>query len=100
MFIVSLSYIRPLAEVDAVLSAHVAWLKQGYASGTFIASGRKVPRDGGVIMARAKSRAALDQCLALDPFAQAGVARYEVIEFIPSMTAVGLEGLNEQSPSH
>jgi uncharacterized protein YciI len=99
MFIVSLTYIRPLSEVDAVLDAHVSWLKQGYLDGLFLASGRKVPRDGGVIMARASSREALERVLADDPFARAGVARYDVIEFTPSMTAAGLEQLVESGPA-
>jgi uncharacterized protein YciI len=43
MFIVSLTYKRPLEEVDRQLDAHVAYLKQEYANGNFIASGRKVP---------------------------------------------------------
>lgn len=47
MFIVSLTYKRPLSEVDQHLEAHVAYLKQQYGDGHFIASGRKVPRTGG-----------------------------------------------------
>lgn len=97
MFIVSLSYIRPLEEVDAALEAHVGWLKQGYAEGVFVASGRKVPRDGGVILAQAADRATLERRLAQDPFALASVARYDIIEFIPSMTAAGLEGLKQSA---
>lgn len=95
MFIVSLTYTRPLEEVDAQLDAHVAYLKQEYAAGHFIASGRKVPRTGGIILARLKSRSELEAILQNDPFALAGVAKYDVIEFTPSMTAKGLESLLE-----
>ena len=94
MYVVSLSYTAPLSDVDALLPAHVAWLNQAYADGLFLASGRKVPRSGGVILARGE-RAALEARLADDPFAKAGVARYDIIEFVPSMTAAGLEGLKE-----
>ncbi|UTH75380.1 YciI family protein [Chromobacterium sp. IIBBL 290-4] len=94
MFVVSLTYIAPLSDVDALLAAHVEWLKQAYADGLFVASGRKVPRDGGVILARGE-RAALEARLAQDPFAKGGVARYDIIEFVPSMAAPGLEGLKE-----
>jgi uncharacterized protein YciI len=93
MFILSLTYIRPLEEVDAVLAAHVEWLKAGYATGVFLASGRKVPRDGGIILARADSRAEIERMAALDPFATSGVARYEITEFTASMTAPGLEAI-------
>ncbi|TDR80262.1 YciI family protein [Paludibacterium purpuratum] len=92
MFVVTLTYIQPLTEVDKLLAAHVEWLKGGYASGMAIASGRKVPRDGGVILARGE-RAELEAWLAQDPFAVGGVARYDIVEFVPSMAASGFEAL-------
>ena len=52
MFIVTLTYLKPVEEVDALMHDHVEWLKKGYADGLFIASGRRVPRTGGVILAR------------------------------------------------
>ncbi|WP_047249854.1 YciI family protein [Chromobacterium subtsugae] len=94
MYVVSLSYTAPLSDIDALLPTHVAWLNQAYADGLFLASGRKVPRSGGVILARGE-RAGLEARLADDPFAKAGVARYDITEFVPSMTAAGLEGLKE-----
>jgi len=93
MFIVTLTYIRPLEELDALMDAHVAWLKKHYESGLFVASGRQVPRKGGLILARSGDRAALEALLARDPFVQNGVARTDVIEFVPSMTAPGAEVL-------
>ena len=95
MFIVSLHYVRPLEEVDRHLEAHVAYLKQQYAQGHFLASGRKVPRTGGVILARVGSREALQAVLEQDPFHQNQVAEYEVIEFVPGMVAEGLESIRE-----
>lgn len=91
MFIVSLTYVAPLERVDAALSAHVAYLEEQYAAGVFLASGRKVPRTGGVILAKAGSREALDAVLARDPFALAGVATYDVTEMAVSKAAPGLE---------
>jgi len=90
MFIVSLSYIAPLEEIDAQLEHHVHWLKQGYADGLFLASGRKEPRTGGIILAQGQ-RHTLQQYLQQDPFALAGLARYDMTEFTPSMSASGLE---------
>lgn len=71
------------------------FFEEQYDAGVFLASGRRVPRTGGVILARAESREALDTLLECDPFAQAGAARYEVVEFIPSMTCSELEFLKE-----
>ena len=79
--------------IDQHLDAHVAYLKRQYAAGNFIASGRKVPRTGGVILASVSSRAKLTSILAEDPFHKAGLAEYSVTEFSPSMVAEGLEKL-------
>ncbi|MGL4207096.1 MAG: YciI family protein [Aeromonadaceae bacterium] len=90
MFIVLLEYQRPLEEVDALIPAHREFLNRHYAAGHFLLSGRQEPRTGGVIVATLPSRIQLDQLLQEDPFYQAGVARYQIIEFIPSMTAPDL----------
>lgn len=95
MFVVIVSYIQPLDAVDAHLADHVKFLENQYEAGIFLASGRRVPRTGGVILARAASKDTLLEVLRQDPFHQHGVARYEVIEFTPSMTAPGLEWLGE-----
>ncbi len=92
MFILSLTYKVPLETVDQHLEAHVAWLKEGYANGVCVASGRKVPRTGGVILARGE-RAAVEAFCQSDPFAIHGVADYQLIEVDFSMTAEGLEAL-------
>jgi len=87
MFVVDLHYVGSLDRVDAAMSEHVEFLKKNYASGVFIASGRKVPRTGGIIIAVAQDRAALDSVLCQDPFQQLGLAQYSITEFIPSMLA-------------
>ncbi|MGF1867475.1 YciI family protein [Enterovibrio norvegicus] len=95
MFVVSLTYTVALSEVDQYIDAHMAYLEKQYAEGHFLASGRKVPRTGGIILARANDRAHLDAILRADPFYQAGVADYDIMEFEPSMTAEGLDGLKK-----
>lgn len=93
MFIANLTYIRPLEEVDALIPAHIAFLDEHYASGTFIASGRKVPRTGGVILIAGSERGAVIDILDKDPFKKAGVAEYELLEFIPTKMQAGFESL-------
>jgi len=95
MFVVLLSYTCDISKVEQHLAAHVAYLEQQYAAGVFLASGRKVPRTGGVILAQADSRDQLLQILAQDPFQQQQLADYEVIEFIPSKTAAALAFLQQ-----
>lgn len=87
MFIISLTYKMPLDEVDKHLPAHVSFLNDQYASGHFIASGRKVPRTGGIILSNMQSRDALNEVLQNDPFMQYGVADYDIVEFVPSMVS-------------
>ena len=92
MHIVTLTYKVPNDEVDRHLEGHMAWLKEGYASGTFLAAGHRVPRTGGMIFAQGE-RAAVEAFARLDPFAVNGVADYAVTEVNLTMTAEGLEGL-------
>ena len=91
MFVVRLTYERPLADVDALLPAHRQYLEAMYGAGIFLLSGRTEPRDGGVILACAATLAELQSALALDPFQ--AVASYTVIEFLPSMAAPPLASL-------
>ena len=93
MFIVTLTYLKTVEEVDALMPGHIEWLNQGYDSGLFVASGRRIPRTGGVILARSGDEPALADFLARDPFAIHGAARFDVVEFSATKTAPGLEGL-------
>ncbi|MEZ0576413.1 YciI family protein [Halodesulfovibrio aestuarii] len=97
MFIVSLTYTCELDQINAHLEAHIAYLKNQYALGHFVASGRKVPRTGGVILARFDSREELDAALQLDPFYKEKLASYEIQEFIPTMVGEGLEAIREEA---
>jgi uncharacterized protein YciI len=98
MFVLELTYIAPENRVDAVLSEHVAWLDERYGDGTFLASGRKVPRDGGVIIAVAPDRATVEALTAEDPFVKAGVAEYRIVEFVATKTAPALDEHRQQLP--
>jgi uncharacterized protein YciI len=95
MFIVSLTYVVPPEQVDAHLAAHRGWLAEHYGAGVFLMSGRKVPREGGIIIANANSREAIEALVRSDPFHIAGVARYEITEFVPTMTAEALAAFRE-----
>ncbi len=95
MFVLELTYTAPLDAVDAVLPAHVAWLDEHYAHGVFLASGRKDPRDGGIILAVADSRARIEEITAADPFVTAGVCSYRVTEFLATKTVPELARFRE-----
>ena len=91
MFIIELSYKAPLTQVDAQMKPHMAFLNKYYASGHFLVSGRKIPRDGGIILAVGKSREEIEAIAAQDPFCQKGVADFRVIEFRVSQRAEDVE---------
>jgi uncharacterized protein YciI len=87
MFVVELIYKAELKEIDARMRAHMAFLKKHYAEGRFLISGRKIPRDGGVILALGESRAELEGIMSEDPFVKHGLAEFRVIEFRASQRA-------------
>ena len=90
MFLILVKYVKPLAEVDALVPAHREFLQQHYSAGRLILSGRLEPRTGGVIVAHNLNRAELEVLLEDDPFARAGVAEYTILEFFPSMATSAL----------
>ena len=87
MFIIELIYKVPLADIDANMTAHVRFLKKYYAAGHFLVSGRKIPRNGGIIVAVGKSREQIETIMREDPFCARGLADVRVIEFRASQRA-------------
>lgn len=85
MFVVLLTYTRPLAEIDRTMRAHVEFLEAGYRLGLFLASGRQLPRRGGVILATASNREVVETVMQQDPFVRDGLATFEVVEFRTSL---------------
>jgi Uncharacterized protein conserved in bacteria len=93
MFVIILTYKAPLTTIDQFLPLHVEYLKEQYRLGRFIASGRRRPRVGGVILSNLDNKEAVNTVINSDPFKINGVADYEIIEFLPSMTSKELEFL-------
>jgi len=81
MYIIDLHYIVPLEQLDAHMTEHVKYLHKYYRANKFVASGRKVPRTGGIILAIAESREEIDQIIAEDPFYTHKLAEFTVTEF-------------------
>ena len=87
MFVIELNYKVDLAQIDAHMREHVRFLKKYYASGNFIASGRKIPRDGGIILAVGTSRQQIQAIVEEDPFHARGLADIRIVEFRVSQRA-------------
>ena len=90
MFVIELVYKADLSEIDAHMTAHVAFLNKYYQAGNFLVSGRKIPRDGGIILALAKDKQELTAILAEDPFHAHGLADFRIIEFRASQRAADM----------
>jgi uncharacterized protein YciI len=91
MFVIELVYKVNLAQIDANMPAHVKFLKKYYASGHFLVSGRKVPRDGGIIIATAKSQEEVEAIVREDPFVARGLADFRITQFRASQRADDLQ---------
>ena len=87
MFVIELQYKAELKQIDEHMAAHVKFLKKYYDAGNFLVSGRKIPRDGGIILAVGKSRADIELMVREDPFHKLGLAEFRVIEFRASQVA-------------
>jgi uncharacterized protein YciI len=86
MYIIVLTYVRPIEEVDKHLAEHARWIREGLADGVFIACGRRSSLTGGVIVARGESLPTLQARLARDPFQRLGLATCEIVEFDAAIT--------------
>jgi uncharacterized protein YciI len=90
VFVIELTYKASLAEIDANMTAHVMFLKKYYAAGNFLISGRKIPRDGGIIVATAENRQEIEAIVREDPFYARGLADFRIIQFRASQRAADI----------
>ena len=85
MFIINLTYIESLEAVEKHLQEHINFLNHYYAEGLFIASGRKNPRTGGIILMQGKNKEVVQEIIRQDPF-------YKIR--LPSMISLNLRQVN------
>ncbi|MBK8291483.1 MAG: GTP cyclohydrolase [Flammeovirgaceae bacterium] len=93
MFIVNLAYIVPLDQIDAAMVEHMKFLNKHYKANLFVASGRKVPRTGGIILVLAQSKAEVESIMAEDPFCIHKLAEFTITEFQTSQVHPDLKKL-------
>ena len=92
MFLIELTYKAALADIDRHMKAHVAFLNKYYAAGNFLVSGRKIPRDGGIIIAVGSTREEIEAIVREDPFVKRALADFRVVEFRASQRAKDIQG--------
>jgi uncharacterized protein YciI len=91
MFVIELNYTAGLDAIDAHMAAHMVFLKKYYEAGNFLVSGRKIPRDGGIILSVGRSRDEIERIIKEDPFYTHGLADFRIIEFRASQRADDLQ---------
>ena len=87
LFVCLVHYTQPLDQILESLSEHREYLSSGYDKGLLLASGPRVPKDGGIIIGRFASKAEAQEFCNNDPFARKNLASYEILEFEPVLHA-------------
>jgi len=90
MVIISLTYKKPIEEVEKYIKEHISFLEKYYAQNKFVLSGRKDPRTGGIILANNVTAIVVSEIIKEDPFYKYQIADYEITEFIPTKYDPGL----------
>ena len=96
MFIINITYKTELENIDQHLEEHIEFLNEQYQLKNFIASGKKIPRTGGIILAIMDSKSELENIIEKDPFKKHELVDYELIEFVPSKSIEELKFLIEK----
>jgi len=87
------NYTKSLDEVNKYRDQHIHYLTHLITANKLLAAGRQTPPTGAVIIARNISLDEFKTILAKDPYTQAGVADYKIIEFNPALCDEGFKAL-------
>ncbi|MHB1285610.1 MAG: YciI family protein [Leptospirales bacterium] len=90
LFTVVIQYLRPIEEVNKVVEEHRAYLDVILQQGTLLAAGPMVPRTGGILWMKAKSKSEIEGIVQKDPYYMTGVASFQILEFEPKRLVSGL----------
>lgn len=82
-YVVEITYKAPIEKIEELTPIHRDFLQTGYESGMLLVSGPKVPRTGGIVIAKANSMEELAKFFKNDPYTLNDAADYSFIEFNP-----------------
>ncbi len=80
-FVVEIIYKAPIEKIEELTPIHREFLQTGYKAGMLLVSGPKVPRTGGIVIAKANTMEELAEFFKNDPYSLNDVADYSFIEF-------------------
>lgn len=100
MYLVDVIYTEEGADRAAELrSEHYRYFGPFFDRGTFLFGARRVPPTGGVILVEGTTREELEDILAGDPYAKAGVATYTIGELLPTKVTGSLSHVITVQPA-
>lgn len=82
-FMILVNYTAPFSEIEHIVPEHRNHLQRAVEAGVILFSGPRIPRTGGIVIARAESETTIQDLIDKDPYKLAGVAEYQVVEFRP-----------------
>ncbi|PAJ73585.1 hypothetical protein CJF42_15075 [Pseudoalteromonas sp. NBT06-2] len=87
MFLVDMTFTDINKITPELTSNHKRYLEQEYQSNKLMFGGRKVPRNGGILVSQHTNKEELQLVLNSDPFIASGAVTYSITEFIPVMAS-------------
>jgi uncharacterized protein YciI len=90
-FLINIEYKTDIENISRITEQHRDHLKKGYDKGMFLISGPQVPRTGGVVIAKGKSKDDLLEFFSEDPYYINQYADYKITEFDPKSFIPGVE---------
>ena len=93
VFVLRHRFQKPPEAFEEAYGGHRAFIERNLKSGTFLAAGPAVPWDGGVILAVAADRAAVERLIAADPLVEAGITAYEATEWKTTVRGPGFDAM-------
>jgi uncharacterized protein YciI len=83
MFLILITYKKPIHEIEQHLTVHREFLEEGYQQNYFVVSGPRNPRTGGIVISQLNNRKQLEDIIKNDPFIVHDLVDYEIVEFTP-----------------
>jgi uncharacterized protein YciI len=83
MFLILITYKKPIEVIDKYLFEHRKFLDECYQTNLFIVAGPRCPRVGGIIVSQLNDETKVRETMRRDPFVIHDLIDYELIEFKP-----------------
>nr|WP_317892920.1 YciI family protein [uncultured Sphingomonas sp.] len=87
-----LTYVKPIADIDALRPRHLEWISARIDAGEVLLAGRRASATGGVMLYRGKAEA-VEAIARTDPYLIEGAATLEVVGFTAAIASAEIGAL-------